>query len=81
VRLSHADKIRHAEEICRHAKDLTTELENVIEDLIGLHERFSLEKAEDAVASMIWVKEQIDEFKTSTNRPLGALIDDDIIDG
>ena len=80
MRLSRSQKIRHAEEVCRHAKDLAVELEGAVTELYSLHEQFGLEKAEDSIATVEWMQEQITSFKEHTNKPMGALINDDLID-
>ncbi len=68
MRLSRDQKIRHAEEVCRHAKYLAVELEGAVIELNSLHEQFGLEKAEDTIASMDWMKDQINSFKEHTNQ-------------
>ncbi|MDP7636678.1 MAG: hypothetical protein QF577_03915 [Phycisphaerae bacterium] len=59
---------------------MAVELEGAVIELNSLHEQFGLEKAEDTIASMDWMKDQINSFKEHTNQPMGALLDDDIID-
>ena len=78
MRLSREQRIRHAEEVCRHAKDLAVELEGAVIELNSLHEQFGLEKAEDTIATVEWMQEQMNSFKEHTNKPMGAVIDDEL---